>query len=31
MRGSEVQYREGGGEGNESLWKRFLGVICDEK
>jgi len=30
---SEVQYREGWGRGwgKESLWKRFLGVVCDEK
>jgi len=25
-----VQYREGGGR-NESLWKRFIGVVSDEK
>jgi len=32
MRGSEVVYREGGrGGGNESLWNRFLGVVCEEK
>ena len=24
-----MQYREGGG--NESLWKRFIGVVSDEK
>jgi len=29
MRWSEEQYREGGG-GNESLWKRFIGVVSDE-
>ena len=28
MRRSEVQYREGG---NESLWKRFIGEVSDEK
>ena len=32
MRWSEVQYREGArGGGNESLWNRFLGVVCEEK
>jgi len=29
MRRSEVQYREG--RRNESLWKRFIGVVIDEK
>jgi hypothetical protein len=29
MRWSEVQYRETGG--NESLCKRFIGVVSDEK
>jgi len=30
MRRSEVQYRERG-EGDEYLWKRFIGVAGDEK
>jgi hypothetical protein len=29
MRRSEVQYREG--RRNESLWKRFIGAVSDEK
>jgi len=29
MRQSEEQYREG--RRNESLWKRFIGVVSDEK
>ena len=29
MRRSEVQYRDGGVD--ESLWKRFIGVVSDEK
>jgi len=29
MRRSEVQY--GGGESHESLWKRLLGVVSDDK
>jgi len=28
-RGREGRYREGGGD--ESLWKRFIGVVSDEK
>jgi len=28
MRRSELQYRE---EGEEFLWKRFIGVVSDEK
>jgi len=31
MRRSEVNYKEGGGEGNELLRNRFLGLLCEEK
>ena len=31
MRLSEVQYREEGVGGSESLWKRFIGVVSDEE
>jgi len=27
----EVKYSIGKGWGNESLWKRFIGVVSDEK